>query len=89
MTHKQFMYLCASDLREWLDNSDKFYDRITVDLYEMELSRLASERRFNIRVGFGIGQELPTGSIPGTNLRGGSGRYGLPLLDNSTVFASM
>jgi hypothetical protein len=70
MTHKKFMYLCASDLREWLDNSDKFYDRITVDLYEMELSRLASERRFNIRVGFGIGQELPTGSIPGTNLRG-------------------
>jgi hypothetical protein len=78
MRHKDVMYSVATDLREYLESTD-YANQITVDLYEIELSKLENDNRFNVRVGFYLGQENPNGSIPGTQFRGVRVDTGWPL----------
>lgn len=64
-----FINFMADDFKSWCVGTS-FYDRLTVDRYEMELGKLAQDKRFNLRVAFYLGQNAPNSNIPGTPARG-------------------
>jgi hypothetical protein len=67
-TNKEFIDFMADDFKQWCVPTE-FAQRLTVDKYELELGKLATDKRFNLRVGFYLGQMAPNATIPGTGVR--------------------